>query len=188
MFDAVLFRKDIEPAETLMWQARQKGERPRASAWNQPKRPGTGIDLTARSHQTAQNSGLSQQGAGVHIQKFMMVLAAGILASVASAQADTRDDIIAAIQRCGVIHDNRVWLDCAYGAIQPMRAQLGLQPAPEFQQRLVPPPSSGRLCRASPARLSSHTPSASAAQESRLFRQSAERTAGRGFAYGVLSL
>src|SRR5262249_17283165 len=51
----------------------------------------------------------------------------------------TRDDIIAGIQRCGVINDNKVWLDCVYGAIQPMRSQLGLQPAPEFQQRLVPP-------------------------------------------------
>lgn len=38
------------------------------------------------------------------------------------------------------MHDNRVWLDCVYGAVQPMRAQLGLQPVPEFQQRLVPPP------------------------------------------------
>jgi hypothetical protein len=76
----------------------------------------------------------------VHIQKFIIVLAGGIAAAAAPAQADTRDDIIAGIQRCGVINDNRVWLDCAYGAIQPMRAQLGLQPAPEFQQRLVPPP------------------------------------------------
>jgi hypothetical protein len=67
------------------------------------------------------------------------VIAAAATSSVTPAQADTRDDILAAIQRCGVIHDNKVWLDCAYGAIQPMRAQLGLQPAPEFQQRLVPP-------------------------------------------------
>ena len=64
-----------------------------------------------------------------------------ILGCVAAsqAQADPRSDVLAGIQRCGVIHDDRVWLDCVYGANQPMRAQLGLVPAPEFQQRLVPP-------------------------------------------------
>jgi len=67
------------------------------------------------------------------------VVISAIAAVTSQAQADTRDDILAAMQRCGVIHDNKVWLDCAYGAIQPMRAQLGLQPAPEYQQRLVPP-------------------------------------------------
>jgi hypothetical protein len=60
-------------------------------------------------------------------------------AAVSPAHADTRSDILAGIERCGVMNDNKVWLDCVYGAIQPMRAQLGLQPAPEFQQRLVPP-------------------------------------------------
>ena len=58
--------------------------------------------------------------------------------AVPQALADTRDEVIAGIERCGVIHDDRVWLDCVYGANQPMRARLGLQPAPEFQQRLVP--------------------------------------------------
>ena len=61
------------------------------------------------------------------------------------AWADTRGDVLAGIQRCGVIHDDRVWLDCVYGANQPMRAQLGLSSAPEFQQRLVPPPQSNTL-------------------------------------------
>ena len=60
----------------------------------------------------------------------------------ASAFADTRDDVLAAIARCNVIHDNRVWLDCVYGAQQPMRALLGLPAAPEYQQRLVPPAGS----------------------------------------------
>ena len=54
------------------------------------------------------------------------------------ALADTRDDVLAGVARCGVIHDDRVWLDCVYGAQQPMRAKLGLTPAPELQQRLVP--------------------------------------------------
>jgi hypothetical protein len=34
-------------------------------------------------------------------------------------------------------------LDCVYGAAQPMRAQLGLPPAPATQQRLVPPAMPG---------------------------------------------
>jgi hypothetical protein len=54
------------------------------------------------------------------------------------ALADTRDDVLSGIARCSVIHDNRVWLDCVYGAQQPMRALLGLPPVPEYQQRLVP--------------------------------------------------
>lgn len=53
-------------------------------------------------------------------------------------KADTRDDVLAGVQRCSVIQDDRNWLDCMYGAQQPMRARLGLPPAPEFQQRLVP--------------------------------------------------
>ncbi|HYJ34968.1 MAG TPA: hypothetical protein VEV64_02340, partial [Rhizomicrobium sp.] len=55
------------------------------------------------------------------------------------ALADTRDDVLAAMQRCGAIPDDRTWLDCTYGAQQQMRAKLNLPPAPEFQQRLVPP-------------------------------------------------
>jgi len=73
----------------------------------------------------------------VDIRKVIPVLT--IVAAAQPALADTRDDVVAGIERCGVMNDNRVWLDCVYGAVQPMRSQLGLQPAPEFQQRLVPP-------------------------------------------------
>jgi len=61
------------------------------------------------------------------------------LSAPLSALADTRDDVLAGIQRCQSIKDDRAWLDCNYGAQQPMRAKLGLPPAPDFQQRLVPP-------------------------------------------------
>lgn len=73
----------------------------------------------------------------MNISKIIPVLM--VIAAAPQAHADTRSDVIAGIERCGVMNDNKVWLDCVYGAIQPMRAQLGLQPAPEFQQRLVPP-------------------------------------------------
>ena len=79
----------------------------------------------------------------MHLQKIVLVLIGGFLALAPRAHADTRDDVVSGIGRCAVMHDNRVWLDCVYGAVQPMRAQLGLQPVPEFQQRLVPPPQLG---------------------------------------------
>ena len=53
--------------------------------------------------------------------------------------AGVREDVLTAMQRCSVIPDDRTWLDCTYGAQQLMRSKLGLTPAPEFQQRLVPP-------------------------------------------------
>jgi hypothetical protein len=56
--------------------------------------------------------------------------------------ADTRDDVMAAMQRCRAFPDDRTWLECTYGAQQLMRAKLGLAPAPDYQQRLVPPASS----------------------------------------------
>jgi hypothetical protein len=47
--------------------------------------------------------------------------------------------------RCAGITDDRTWLDCFYGAAQPMRATLGLPPAPPAQIKLVPPPGAGYL-------------------------------------------
>ena len=41
------------------------------------------------------------------------------------AVADTRDEVLAAMQRCQAIPDDRTWLDCTYGAQQMMRAKLG---------------------------------------------------------------
>lgn len=78
-----------------------------------------------------------------------MALVFAVIAS--PLKADTRDEVLAGVQRCGVIQDNRAWLDCMYGAQQPMRALLGLPPAPEFQQRLVPPVQPGAPLRATPS-------------------------------------
>lgn len=55
-----------------------------------------------------------------------------------AALADTRDEVWAAMERCQTLQDDRTWLECTYGAKQPMRAKLGLPPAPDYQQRLVP--------------------------------------------------
>jgi hypothetical protein len=88
------------------------------------------------------------------IKKAIPVLLCGMtILGAPSARADTRDDVLSGIERCGVIHDDRTWLDCLYGAEQPMRSHLGLAPAPEFQQRLVPsqPVTPVSSVRASPA-------------------------------------
>ena len=60
-----------------------------------------------------------------------------------SAHAAPRDEVKAGVSRCDGISDDHAWLDCFYGAAQPMRSRLGLAPAPEFQTRLVPPPVPG---------------------------------------------
>ena len=61
-----------------------------------------------------------------------------LTATATPALSAPRDDMMAGISRCGGIADDRSFLNCVYGAAQPLRAQLGLPPAPEAQQRLVP--------------------------------------------------
>jgi hypothetical protein len=68
------------------------------------------------------------------------------------AQAGPREDSHAGIARCDQLSDDRAWLDCVYGAVQPMRSRLGLSPAPDFQQRLATGTSSGPVLRAAPPR------------------------------------
>lgn len=70
-------------------------------------------------------------------------LAAGLAlallcASMLPAAADMRDDILDNAKRCNAIADDQHWLDCYYGVAQPMRAKLGLVPAPQSQQRMLP--------------------------------------------------
>jgi hypothetical protein len=71
--------------------------------------------------------------------RLFFVVGLGLVALAAPALAGPRDDVLSGISRCGGIPDDRTWLDCVYGAAQPMRSQLGLQPAPAAQQKLVPP-------------------------------------------------
>jgi hypothetical protein len=73
------------------------------------------------------------------MKKFYLAATCIMLAQPALAGA--REDARAAEQRCSAYPDDRTWLECSYGALQVMRAKLGLQPAPDFQQRLVPPAS-----------------------------------------------
>jgi hypothetical protein len=63
-----------------------------------------------------------------------------VLAAQGAVAEPTRDEVMSGAARCTGIADNRAWLDCYYGAAQPMRALLALPPAPAAQTKLVPPP------------------------------------------------
>jgi len=69
----------------------------------------------------------------------LVLLGLVLFSSVAAADA-TRDEVMSGAARCAGLTDNRMSLDCFYGSAQPMRAQLGLSPAPPSQVKLVPPP------------------------------------------------
>jgi hypothetical protein len=46
-----------------------------------------------------------------------------------------RYEVISAVLRCNRLTTDREWLDCYYGVAQPVRAQLGLSPAPQARNR-----------------------------------------------------
>jgi len=72
---------------------------------------------------------------------FLMSAVAAVL--TAPAQARPRDDALSGAFRCASIADSRQWLDCYYGAVQPVRAALGLPPALAAQIKLASAPPSG---------------------------------------------
>lgn len=51
-----------------------------------------------------------------------------------------RDQVMSGAFRCASFADERQWLNCYYGAAQPVRAQLGLVPAPQSAPPPVPVP------------------------------------------------
>jgi hypothetical protein len=71
------------------------------------------------------------------------LLVPATLSLAAPAQARPRDDALSGAIRCGGIADSRQWLDCYYGAAQPMRAALGLVPALAAQVQLATSPPAG---------------------------------------------
>jgi len=61
------------------------------------------------------------------------------------AAARARDEVMAGVFRCAVIGDMRLWLDCYYGAAQPMRAELNMPPVPAAQAHLALAPPAGEV-------------------------------------------
>jgi hypothetical protein len=66
-----------------------------------------------------------------------------ILCLAVPAQARPRDDVLSGAFRCAVIGDSRQWLDCYYGAAQPVRAALGMPAALAAQLKLAASPPAG---------------------------------------------
>jgi hypothetical protein len=60
-----------------------------------------------------------------------------VCGALSPAMADPREDVVSGLARCAALTDDRQWLDCYYGAAQPMRATLGLAPAPQAQVKLL---------------------------------------------------
>ena len=72
-----------------------------------------------------------------------VVLLLLLTAIPALAQQRPRDAVMAGAYRCSAIGAGRQWLDCYYGAAQPVRSQLGLPSAPQGQLQLsLSPPAS----------------------------------------------
>ena len=72
-----------------------------------------------------------------------LLLVPAMLSLAAPAQARPRDDALTGAIRCGVVADSRQWLDCYYGAAQPVRAALGLGSALPAQIKLAASPPAG---------------------------------------------
>lgn len=81
--------------------------------------------------------------------KHAALIVMGLIAcAVPAAARNMRDVVMEGAARCYGIADDHAWLDCFYGSAQPMRARLGLAPAPRAQVGLVPPAGAGHLAAA----------------------------------------
>ena len=76
-----------------------------------------------------------------------LVLVPALLILAAPASARPRDDALTGAIRCGVVADSRQWLDCYYGAAQPVRGALGQSPALPGQIKLASAPPAGGVPR-----------------------------------------
>jgi hypothetical protein len=68
---------------------------------------------------------------GSFIMKAYVAAVIGLAASALPAAADTRDLVLERSSRCYALTDTRQYLECLYGAMQPLRSELGLPPAPQ---------------------------------------------------------
>jgi len=67
----------------------------------------------------------------------LAVAVAGGALAPGTVLADAREEVVSGLTRCANLTDDRQWLDCYYGAAQPMRAWLGLSPVPQAQLKLL---------------------------------------------------
>ena len=83
--------------------------------------------------------------AGIRAVLYASSLVLCILLVSTPAIARPQDEVLSFSFKCGAIGDLRTWLDCYYGAAQPMRSAIGLPPVPSAQSRLVAFPPAGTV-------------------------------------------
>jgi len=71
------------------------------------------------------------------MRQWLLGLCAAACLAPGAALADSRQDVVNLLARCAVLNDDRQWLDCYYGAAQPMRSQLGLSAAPQASMSVL---------------------------------------------------
>jgi hypothetical protein len=77
------------------------------------------------------------------MRRIFWLLVPAMLGLAGAAEALPRDEALSGAIRCGIVADSRQWLDCYYGAAQPVRAALGLAPALAGQISLAASPPAG---------------------------------------------
>jgi hypothetical protein len=77
------------------------------------------------------------------VKGILLAAIAMLLFMIPAAQARPRDDVMSGAFRCASVADTRTWLDCYYGAAQPLRAALSMSPVPSAQARLAAQPPAG---------------------------------------------
>jgi hypothetical protein len=77
------------------------------------------------------------------VKRTLLAVVAMLSFAIPAAQARPRDDVMSGAFRCASIADARTWLDCYYGAAQPLRAALSMSPVPSAQARLAAQPPVG---------------------------------------------
>lgn len=115
--------------------------------------------------------------------RLFVAVALGLTSSVLPAMADSRDLVLDRMSRCYALTDTRQYLECLYGASQPLRNELGLPPAPQAAT------FAGLFAR--PAPQTAHMPSAApvAAPPARVPQQtSSERSMFSGLIAGAVGM
>lgn len=77
--------------------------------------------------------------------RYLLIVAAIAGLTTGHAQARPIDDTLSTASPCASIAELRNWLDCYYGAAQPVRASLGLKPALKAQIDLATAPPPGKI-------------------------------------------
>ncbi len=90
-----------------------------------------------------------------------LMMGAVLVLAASPAIADPREDMLAGISRCASLPDDRTFLDCAYGAAEPIARETG----PSARAPLPDPSgAAGALPHSAPPPVASAVPSAPSAQ------------------------